>query len=156
MHVTMHTIPHDQQRYDTVGDWHFDMNGDLIIKVSKMSDPRYETLIAVHELIEAVLCKQAGVSEDAVDAFDMAYEAGRKVRLDKARSVNREPVHGRSFQGWRKRHAAEIAEIEEAEPGDDPQAPYHHQHMAASMFEEDLAKRLGVDWEVYAAEVMSK
>jgi hypothetical protein len=43
-----------------------------------MSDPRYETLVATHELIEAILCRQAGISERAVDAFDKHYKAHRK------------------------------------------------------------------------------
>jgi hypothetical protein len=52
MKVVMTVIPHQKQRYDTVGDWHFTSKGDLKITVSKLSDPRYETLIAVHELVE--------------------------------------------------------------------------------------------------------
>jgi hypothetical protein len=65
-----------QQRYPTVGDWQFKPDG-LHITVTRMSDPRYETLVAAHELVEAVLCRQAGVSEAAVDAFDKAYERHR-------------------------------------------------------------------------------
>ncbi len=38
-----------------MGDWHFSRQGNLTIRVSAMSDPRYETLVAVHELIEAIL-----------------------------------------------------------------------------------------------------
>jgi hypothetical protein len=76
--VTIRVIPHEHQRYSTVGDWRFTRNGDLLISVSRMSDPRYETLVAAHELVEAILCRQAGVDERAVDAFDKHYEAHRK------------------------------------------------------------------------------
>jgi hypothetical protein len=76
--VTIRVIPHEHQRYSTAGDWRFTRNGDLLISVSRMSDPRYETLIAAHELVEAILCRQAGVDARAVDAFDRAYEARRK------------------------------------------------------------------------------
>jgi hypothetical protein len=36
-----------------------------------------------------------------------------------------------------------------AEPGDDPAAPYHHQHIAAEAVERALADQLGVDWNDY-------
>jgi len=35
------------------------------------------------------------------------------------------------------------------EPGDDPSAPYHRQHMEASRVERLLAELLGVDWQEY-------
>jgi hypothetical protein len=37
-----------------------------------------ETLVVVHELVEAVLCKEAGVSQREVDEFDMSFERHRK------------------------------------------------------------------------------
>jgi hypothetical protein len=43
-----------------------------------MSDQRYEFLVGMHEAIEAYLCKQAGISQAAVDRFDQAYERRRK------------------------------------------------------------------------------
>ena len=42
-----------------------------------MTDRRYELLVALHELVEALLCKEAGVSQERVDALDEAYEAKR-------------------------------------------------------------------------------
>lgn len=77
MNVKIEIIPHDQQRYPTVGDWFFDENGDLTIKVSKLSDWRREMLIAVHELAEVLICKQQGITQESVDAFDKEYEANR-------------------------------------------------------------------------------
>jgi hypothetical protein len=43
-----------------------------------------------------------------------------------------------------------------SEPGDDPRAPYHHQHVVATSIEKRLAKQLGVDWAAYDREVSSK
>ena len=77
MKITIETIPNDQQRYPTVGDWFFDLKGDLVIKVSQMGDWRYEALVAVHELVEVLLCKHQGVSQEAVDKFDMSFEKNR-------------------------------------------------------------------------------
>ena len=36
MNITIKTIAHDKQRYDTVGDWWFDDEGDLQIRVSRV------------------------------------------------------------------------------------------------------------------------
>lgn len=35
------------------------------------------------------------------------------------------------------------------EPGEDPAAPYHRQHLSAEAAERALAERLGIDWEAY-------
>ena len=77
MKITIETIPHDQHRYPTVGDWYFNDNGDLTIKVSQLSDWRRECLVAVHELVEVLICKQDGVSQESVDKFDKDFEAHR-------------------------------------------------------------------------------
>lgn len=77
MKITIETIPHEQQRYPTVGDWFFDENGDLHIKISALGDWREEALIACHELVEVLLCKHQGVSQQAVDDFDISYEKSR-------------------------------------------------------------------------------
>ena len=55
------------------GDWFFDDNGDLQVRVTKMSNWRRETILALHEVCEAVLCKHNGVSQADVDAYDAEY-----------------------------------------------------------------------------------
>src|SRR5580704_16322686 len=60
-----------------------------------MSDQRYEFLIGMHEVIEAYLAIYAGVSPDAVDRFDKAYEAKRKPGDDSEPGDDpRAPYHG--------------------------------------------------------------
>ena len=71
--VTMNAIPYAKMRYSTAGDWRWRDIDMLEITVARMPDPRYETLIATHELVEAVLCRQDGISEQAVDAWDKAH-----------------------------------------------------------------------------------
>lgn len=78
MKILIETIPHETHRYTTVGDWFYDPDGTLRIKVSSLSDWRYEALVAVHELVEVLLCKQDGVKTEDVDKFDKAFEASRK------------------------------------------------------------------------------
>ena len=73
MKITIETIPHDQQRYSTCGDWQIGVRGDITIRVSETGNWRYEAAVAVHELVEALLCWNDRISTDEVDAFDMAY-----------------------------------------------------------------------------------
>jgi hypothetical protein len=77
MKIIIETIPHEQHRYTTVGDWFYEPDGTLRIKVSELSDWRREMLIAVHELIEVLACKHDGVTAESVDEFDKNFEANR-------------------------------------------------------------------------------
>ena len=72
--VNLRTIPHSSQRYDTVGDWQFIPPNELLITVSEMGDWRMEMLVALHELIECLTCQVDGVSQKAVDLFDMNFK----------------------------------------------------------------------------------
>lgn len=117
--VDIRTIPHGNQRYDTVGDWFWDHERKLlVIMVSDMGDWKKEALVAFHEFEEAVLCKSRNITEEQVDQFDF------------------------NFQGC-------------DEPGNDPQAPYYHEHQAATQSEKHLADELGVDWDEYERVVNS-
>jgi hypothetical protein len=78
MIITIETVPAAKMRYPTAGDWQFKADGSLHIAVARMSNRRYEFLLALHELVEAMLCEEAGVSQAAVDAFDVGYEKRRK------------------------------------------------------------------------------
>lgn len=75
--IEIKTIPHNQQRYDTVGDWWTDDEG-WHIRVSQLGNWRWNFLVAFHELLELAWCTWKGVKQADVDAFDMAYEANRK------------------------------------------------------------------------------
>ena len=74
--VYIESIPHNEQRYDTCGDWFYQENVDheplLKIKVSSLASRREMFLVAIHELVEAFLCECAGVTEAEVDAFDLS------------------------------------------------------------------------------------
>lgn len=77
MKFTVEVVPHATQRYNTVGDWQFDEVGALHIKVSDLGDWRMEFAIALHELVETYLCKEAGVTDTMVDEFDLAFDKAR-------------------------------------------------------------------------------
>ena len=80
MKITIETINHADQRYDTVGDWQYEPGftggEDLRIKVSDMKSEgsEYEFLVGIHELIEAFLCKEFGIKEEDVDKFDLMHQ----------------------------------------------------------------------------------
>lgn len=77
MNINIQTIPHDQHRYPTCGDWWLDEQGNLQIRVSDMGNTDYEALVALHELVEVLLCKKRGITTEQVDAFDKTFESNR-------------------------------------------------------------------------------
>lgn len=118
-------VPHRKQRYETVGDW---IPGKPAqIRVSKMKDQRYVFLVALHEMIEYELCRMHGISDKEVVAFDVNFEAERRMNLH--------PI--------------------DAEPGDHPKAPYRNEHEFATMIEMMVAHKLGVSWSDYEKAVLS-
>jgi hypothetical protein len=57
------------------GDWFYNAEGDLVIRVIgiDLGTPA-DFLFALHELVEATLCRREGVSQESVDRFDAAFE----------------------------------------------------------------------------------
>lgn len=77
--IIIETIPHEKQRYATVGDWYLGSDASIHINVSDMGDWRKEAAVAIHELVEVLLCQSNGVSQVVVDDFDMEFESRREV-----------------------------------------------------------------------------
>lgn len=131
MKILINTIPHSEQRYNTPGDWQFytgelnwnaarirvEGNDSLKIRVSALGDWKMEFLLAMHETIEAALCRAAGITAEQVDTFDF---------------------------NWKKTSDGPD------EPGDDPTAPYHSEHVIATSIERELAAALCVNWDDYS------
>lgn len=132
MVIDYRVIPHKEQRYPTVGDYWLE-GETLQLRVSKMSDARYEWLVALHELIEFSTCQLMGVELKAIDAFDTEYE-------DCSKNKRALPC------------GCKIPDIHD-EPGDDPHAPYYRQHQIATIAERTIAFLLGVNWATYDVEV---
>ena len=126
---SIRSVEHSKHRYETVGDWFTDDAKVTHIEVSNMSDERYEILVAIHELVEKVLCDKAGITEKQVDEFDMNYDYEYK--------------------------SSSIDKQMDSEPGNDPRAPYHKQHRIADVIERLLAIELDVDWNKYEEEINS-
>ncbi len=75
--IHIQVIPHAGQRYETIGDY-FTMrpkSGPVEeFRISSLSDERYEHLVMVHELVERILCHHRGISNEAIDKFDLDFE----------------------------------------------------------------------------------
>jgi hypothetical protein len=119
--INVQTIDHDEQRYPTSGDYWEDDDGTLQVRISEVGDRRYEFLVAMHELIEFELCRLRGIAEPVITAFDVQFE--------------KEIEEG-------------LRDLDE-QPGDDPSAPYHREHVFATKLERMLAEEMGVDWDEY-------
>ena len=120
MEIIVKTIPHKKQRYPTVGDWFFKKDG-LIIYVSDLGCWQYESAIAIHEIIEALLCKARGIKEKAVTDFDINFEKEREAGLHK----------------------------DNEEPGFAPDAPYKKEHKFATKIEKYLINEFDLNWDEY-------
>ena len=68
--IIIKVIPHKDQRYLTCGDWQRPYPDALTITVSDTGNDRSNMLVAIHELVEAVLCMAQGISPEMVDDWD--------------------------------------------------------------------------------------
>lgn len=112
--VVMRTLPFEDMRYETYGDYH-EQKGVLHIDVSKQDNPLYEWLIALHELVEYILIKARKISIDEIEEFDQSCKS--------------------------------------EDPGDDPAAPYYHEHQVASIVERIVCNELGLKWAEYEEQI---
>lgn len=127
LNIEIKTIPRNQQRYDTVGDWYLE-DGVFKFRISDMGNEKMEALIAIHELVEAVLCYGKGINQHDVDEFDLRFEK-------------------ESQPGGPKENAGE--------PGDDPDSPYQFPHAIGTGIERILCACLGIKWADYEKVVNS-
>ena len=73
--IRVDIVRHKDQRYPTVGDWEFGEDTpakmhNLLVSVSQTGNQDYNDLVAVHEIIEAILCRANGVSDENVTNWD--------------------------------------------------------------------------------------
>jgi hypothetical protein len=75
MNITIKLIPPEEHRACVDGcDWYWDEQGDLQVRISPLGDWREETLLAIHETMEAIMCKHNGVTQQQVDEFDIEFD----------------------------------------------------------------------------------
>lgn len=127
MHIYIDTIAHEEQRYPTVGDWWFP-------KLAPHSG--FYAEIRVSRMSKEDYEFLVGIHEQ-IEAY-LCYKRGISEQAVSDFDIAFEAVR-----------APENTD----EPGNDPLAPYHKEHLFASEIERQLAKELGVNWEEYDAEV---
>jgi hypothetical protein len=111
MKIEIKSIDPASMRYPTAGDWEWLPDGSLLVTVPNYGGQELSgLLVAIHEIVEAVLCRRDGITDEEVTRFD-----------------------------------TENPTIEE--PGDEPAAPYHKQHVIAMAIERDAAIAWGIDWD---------
>lgn len=124
--INFTTVPHKDQRYDTVGDYFESVDildrKFMFFKVSEMESPDYEFLVLIHELVEWYLISRGGIDIKKIDEFDMKFEELRKKNPEM---------------------------IGNQEPGDMKSAPYHDAHVFATSIEKMIAHELLIDWDGY-------
>jgi hypothetical protein len=74
--IVVNVVDQSDQRYDTLGDWQVIPDDvakttTISILVSKQKDERSTFAVAIHELVEAVACYFNGVTQQAVDDYDL-------------------------------------------------------------------------------------
>lgn len=119
MELDIKTINHNEQRYNTVGDY-YDEDNIIKFRISKTNDD-YEFLVLIHELVEWYLTKKHGIIETDIKAFDELFEEERNAGL----------------------HTLD------EEPGHDVRAPYRNEHIYAELIERLIANKLNIDWSKY-------
>ena len=130
MKVIIETIPHESQKYETVGDYW--MEGDTLhIVVSELGDWKMEMLVAIHELAETLIMLSDGVPRESSTVFDKEFESARAA------------WPGEIFRVTGKEYGPDY------EPGDSPDAPYARQHTYATAVERILAGAMNVKWYEY-------
>lgn len=108
--IDIRFISEPEMRQPGIGDWWFTPDTLHIRAVESHDDEAF--LVALHELVEAWLCRANGIEQQAVDAFDVLFETE--------------------------------SHPNEAEPGDDPRAPYRLEHRKAMLLEMLMANFLGL------------
>jgi hypothetical protein len=128
MEIHIKTIPDSAFRIKGgIGDYWYDDEGVLQVRVVELGDDFLETCIAVHEVIEEALTKKRGLPETDIQAFDDYYDQRQKMGLIP----------------------------EDTEAGFDPAAPYKNEHAFATGVELGMCALAGVSWKEYEDKIKS-
>lgn len=119
MNIVIKSAPQEKIRADQCGDWWVFGPNDILVHVLETMSPESQFAVAIHELVEAYLCRKDGITDESVCRFDEQYEAERK-------------------EGKHNSHD---------EPGDDPRAPYRKQHSAATFAERAICHAVDINWD---------
>lgn len=126
MQINIKTIPGEEQRYPTAGDYWIE-DGVIQVRVTHTRDV-YDQAIIIHELFELFSVMNKNIDIKKIDDFDIAFE--------KLRDENPEVIG-------------------DSEPGDMVSAPYYEDHQEATKVEKAFIAHNGVDWDEYDEDIKS-
>ena len=118
MKVILQSVPKSRIRNNQCGDWRLYNSRTIKATTAFMGDEDSEFAVALHEAIEAWLCRKHGVTDESVTAFDAMFEEERE----------------RSLHGPHD------------EDGEDLRSPYRIEHEVATKIERILIEACGVTW----------
>lgn len=120
MEVQIQTVKPPLIRHEQVGDWTYsEARPSFVVSVSsEVKTDESKLAVAIHELIEAFLCRRNKIEDGTVCQFDKMFESERKAGH------------------WK-----------DEEPGDDPRSPYREQHQRATHVERAVCHALEITWE---------
>jgi hypothetical protein len=128
MEIHIKTISKERMRIiGGVGDYWYDEDGILQIRVVDLGDEFMEKSIAVHELIEEALTKKRGLTEPEIQAFDEYHDMSVKMGMA----------------------------LPENEPGHEPDCPYRNEHCFAESVEMGMFAMSGLSWKEYEHKINS-
>ena len=103
-----------------VGDyWEEDEGATLQVRATDLGDWQKSMAIIQHELLEYLLCRNRGIEEPDILAFDRLFEKEQRV------------THGTN------------------EAGDDPRAPYRREHEVSNIVENIYLYEMGITQKEY-------
>lgn len=71
--IIINFIDPSNQKYDTLGD--YTLKDDILtISVSKSKNDKFDHMVALHELVEAILAYHNDINFKVIDEFDMQFE----------------------------------------------------------------------------------
>lgn len=114
--IVIKTIPVEEQRYNTAGDY-WETETEIHFRISKQQDERSEVAILLHEVTEFFLTKQQGISEEEITAYDLDWEERFK-----------------------------RGDVKADEPGMENDCPYKDEHETSLMIEKIFCWAAGIDW----------
>jgi len=74
MNIIIKSIPTKDHRYPTLGDYWSEKDGTIQFRISSEFSRKAQILLLIHEMVEAFLCINDGITFGSIDEFDKAFE----------------------------------------------------------------------------------
>ncbi|RPI19702.1 MAG: hypothetical protein EHM58_00420 [Ignavibacteriae bacterium] len=116
MKISIITKQQDLLKRPLAGDILKDADGTINIQIQELNNDDYEFLLAIHCLIENKLIEKRKIKITDIEDFEKSYYSNSKISGS------------------------------QDDPGDEPDSPYHKEHIFATYIEMLIAKELNLSW----------